>query len=93
MVETITFNENVVYGAYGKLLNVLGEWGMEDLVCDLRAWFSTCNEPDPPFTSLTEVFGNDELGYSSERISNSGNAKTTYRINNALLYRYIINKL
>ncbi|KAL5261948.1 hypothetical protein ACHWQZ_G007600 [Mnemiopsis leidyi] len=95
LIETQPFNENVIYAAYGKLLHVVAEWGVEDLVHDLRAWFSTCREPDTPFLSLVEVFTNEDLGHHNERFANSSllndtTPKTSYRINDALLYRHTL---
>ena len=71
---------------------MIADWGVEDLVHDLRAWFSTCSEPDTPFLSLVEVFTNEDLGHHNERFANNSLVndpapKTSYRINDALLYR------
>ena len=38
---------------------------LEDLVYDLRVWFSTCNEPDVPFQMLVDVFSNEGVGAQS----------------------------
>ena len=77
-----------------QLLHVVANWGLEDLVYDLRAWFCTCKEPDAPFLSLLEVFTNEGLGHQNERFANNSlvndpTPKSSYRINDALIYRYL----
>ena len=44
-----------------QTLLVVADWGLEDLVSDLVAWFDTCStQPDMPFRKLFEVFAHDE---------------------------------
>ncbi|XP_063680661.1 uncharacterized protein LOC134815949 isoform X2 [Bolinopsis microptera] len=95
LIETLPFNENVIYTGYGRLLHVVANWGLEDLVYDLRAWFCTCKEPDAPFLSLLEVFTNEDLGHQNERFANNSlvndpTPKSSYRINDALIYKHTL---
>ena len=78
------------------MLFAVADWGLEDLVFDLRAWFSTCKQPDTPFQHLVEVFANEDICDCNDDMF-AENAEIIdmipedrYNTNHSSIYRFII---